>query len=122
MGLLNTLTNLMSGNYGKAGLRNMETTSEEYASRYNPNELIKRIESRSGQISPSTRETCCLALLKKNPNLRQVAEVWSVYYGSKRTALNQVDNYKRAGSDVFSRALLQKLDNLREVFNENGMY
>lgn len=121
MGLLNTITNIMSGNYGKAGLRNMENTSEEYASRYNPNELIKRIESRSGQISSSTRETCCLALLKKNPNLRQVAEVWSVYYGSKRTAMDQVDQYKKAGSDVFSHALLQKLESLRQVFHENGM-
>ena len=122
MGLLNTLTNLMSGNYGKAGLRNMETTSAEYANRYNPNELIKRIESRSAQIPHTTRETCCLALLKKDPNLRQVAEVWSVYYGSKRVALNQVDHYKKTGSEVFSHALLEKLEDLRQVFNDNGTY
>jgi len=122
MGFLTTLTNIVSGNYGKSGLRNIEFNSEEYASRYSPNELIKRIESRSGQISPTTREACCLALLKRDTNLRQVSEVWSGYYGSKRDALDQIINYQRQGAEVLSYTLLEKLKMLEKVYNESGMF
>ena len=122
MGFLTTLTNIVSGNYGKSGLRNIEFNSEEYASRYSPNELIKRIESRSGQISPTTREACCLALLKRDTNLRHVSEVWSGYYGSKRDALDQIINYQRQGAEVLSYTLLEKLNTLEKVYNESGMF
>ena len=122
MGFLTTLTNIVSGNYGKSGLRNMEFNSEEYASRYSPNELIKRIESRSGQISPTTREAGCLALLKRDTNLRHVSEVWSGYYGSKRDALDQIINYQRQGAEVLSYTLLEKLKMLEKVYNESGMF
>ena len=112
MGFLTTLTNIVSGNYGKSGLRNMEFNSE----------VIKRIESRSGQISPTTREACCLALLKRDTNLRHVSEVWSGYYGSKRDALDQIINYQRQGAEVLSYTLLEKLKMLEKVYNESGMF